>query len=1117
MKKSFKILFCIVLVFVLSIGNISELAIALASEVTESSDATLRMEEHGNESVEVTAQAAILADADTGEIIYEKNADEVLYPASITMLMTAMVTLDTCDNLEEIITISEAAYTKGLVNSSDAGMQVGQLTSVYECLSGMLIASGNECAYTLAEYVGGVLGGDVDTFVQAMNQKASDLGCTNTNYTNPCGYHDDNHYTTARDMMIIARAACSYSDLMEIIQNQSFFSVEVMQDVEGMQDGSEMPQIPNIYENTHKMLCDDTYKYEEVIGGKTGYTNEAGYTLVTYASYESENLVCVIMGAEEDNQYKDTTDLFNWKFGLNEGYVSNEGDTSGYTVVTDTDGMSENDDITSTSEMQIDIDDYDYIQMVNLDTGEVLYSKGEKEKVPAGGLAGLAAALTVLDYCDIDEVVTVTEYKNQMGSNTGAFVNSNESVTSEYTVGLCLYKIIYMESVPCMNALSNLIETRTGTVSYSFIKMMNKKLVELGCTNTSLDSVFSLNEKASWTSAEDMAIIFKAAYANEDLRKIIQESNADIQTSMFSGDFSLIKYEEREDVSLACVILNGNYGAMYSTADKLLQSGFDYYGEGATIEKPSNLGRYKKYIVVASVLLVYFVVLINVSLFLNRRKMITIPEMPGNVIANLMLAVIIVGCPLYLHNKLSDLTMSKAYFLIITTVVFAILFFTYAILRWNSDVFKNFRWGDALLIIYLLGGLVGVILTGAIDDAFFATYGRYTGYLMDIVYVLIICVAIMCGRRYKVFQYSIPVVVIPLGVLAVLNHYNVDPLNIYEGTAAETLNRYISTIGNVDMFAVFMGVAFVYCGMLFCKGKNKIVQIFVAVSAVIAQVSIFICSANSGYIGIIVFYVLGLIFLKDRWQLLRYLILADLFVLTGTVLGYFEKRLTIYMPVDSITQNILDMNICGNIFVILSALILVLIIIFIKKNDMAIEGQIARVTLLTLYGIMFVGFVGSLILINRMENVDDSSLASFLVIGKEWGNQRGYLWKMAIDGYKELSIPQKMFGIGSSNVAQLFWTQIDPYDNGIVQMLDNAHCEYLQVLITHGVVGFVSLYGWIMFVLISAVRENKKNENKGIYVMTIIAYLCSAVIGLNVSYVFILLVVVLCYSRMEDD
>lgn len=1109
MKKSFKILFCIVLVCVLSIVNISELTIAWGTEVTESTDAMQQMKETEKESLEVTAQAAILANADTGEIIYEKNPDEVLYPASITKLMTAMITLDTCDNMEESITISEAAYTKGLVNASDAGMQAGQGTTVEECLEGMLIASGNECAYALAEYVGGILGGDADTFVEAMNEKAQELGCVNTNFANPCGLHDDMHYTTARDMLTISLAAYGYSDLMEIIQKEFFVSKKAMQ------DSSELKSIPNTYENTHKMLCDDTYKYEEVIGGKTGYTDEAGYTLVTYAGYEGENLVCIILGAQEDNQYKDTTALFNWKFGINEGYVSNESDASGYEVVTITDGMSEMEDKSSKPEKQTDIDDYDYIQMINLDTGDVLYSKGAKEKVPAGGLTGLAAALTVLDYCDIEEVVSVTEYRNEIGSNQGIAGSTNESVTSEYTVGLCLYKIMYMESVPCMSALSNLIEARTGTVSYSFIKMMNKKLVELGCNNTSFDCVFSLNEKASWTSAEDMAIIFRAAYANENLREIMEDSNADIQTSMLSGGSSLIKYEKQEDIALACVILNGSYDAMYSTADKLLQSGFDYYDKGTTIEKPSNLGRYRKYIVAVSLILVYFVVLINVSLFLNRRKKITVPEISGSVIANLMLAVIIIGCPLYLHNKLEGLTMAKAYFLIMTAAVFSMLYFTYAILKWNSDIFNNFKWTDVLLAIYLSGGLIGVILTGAVDDAVFATYGRYTGYLMDIVYVLIICVAIMCGRQYRIFRYSIPLVVLPLGILAVLNHYNIDPLNIYGGREAETLNRYISTIGNVDMFAVFMGVAFVYCGMLFCKEEKRAGQVFAALSAVIAQLSIFICSADSGYIGIIVFYVLGLLFLKNRWQLLRYLMLGDVFMLTGAVLGYSEKKLTVYMPVDSITQNILDLNWCVNVFVILSVLIIALAIIFMKKKDMVVEAQVARVAIFTLYGILLVAVVTAFIVINRKENVDGSSFASFLVLGTKWGSQRGYLWKMTIDGYKELSIPQKIFGVGSSNVAQLFWTQIDPYDNGIVQMLDNAHCEYLQVLITHGAVGFVSQYGWIAVSLVVILRDIKRNEVSAVYAITIIAYLCSAFVGLNVSYVVILLIVNLCYGRMN--
>lgn len=124
---------------------------------------------------------------------------------------------------------------------------------------------------------------------------------------------------------------------------------------------------------------------------------------------------------------------------------------------------------------------------------------------------------------------------------------------------------------------------------------------------------------------------------------------------------------------------------------------------------------------------------------------------------------------------------------------------------------------------------------------------------------------------------------------------------------------------------------------------------------------------------------------------------------------------------------------------------------------------------------------------------------------------------MAVDGYAELSVWQKLFGVGSSNVAHLFWTQIDPYDNQIVQMLDNAHCEYLQVLITHGILGFVCLYGWMLASLIEIIRKVKNDERLCVYAITIIVYLCSAVIGLNVSYVFVLLIVGFCYGRMEEN
>lgn len=1077
MKKKYRCLSAFFLIMNSILVNIVFPTISYANETSQE--------------INARSEAVILADADTGEILYEKNADERMYPASITKLMTAMVVLDNCDNLDESITISDDAYMQGLVNSSDAGMYAGQTTTVYECLSGMLVASGNECAYALAEYVGSKLGGDVDTFVAAMNEKTGELGCTSTNFTNPCGLHDDNHYTTAEDMLTISLAVYKYPVIMEIIGQTYFISQAAMRNRERGMD------------NTHKMLTDSTYEYDEVIGGKTGHTDEAGYTLVTYASHEGRNLVCIVLGAEEDCQYKDTTDLFNWAFGLNEGYVIAEESEETYDI-----GMV-SDETEETDEKETDaLGTSQYIYMINLGSGEVLYSKGANEKVPAGGLAGLMAALTTLDYCDINEKVWIAE--NQMGLG-------NEGSSTEYSIKLCLYKMIYMESMSCVNAVSDLIESKTGTADYSFIKMMNKKAVELGCANTSFDNVFSLNESASWTSAADMAKIFKAAYASEELRKIINESNADIMTSMFSGGTSLIKYETRGDVTLACIILKGNYESINLAAEELLDSGFEYYENQTEMPKASNYSIYKKYIFTGIICLAYFMLLVLISFILNRKTQIKIPEKIGNIIANLMLAVIVIGCPLYLHNKLEDLTMAKAYFLIATTAIFGVLYFTYTILRHDSDVLHRFKWSDSLLAIYLFGGLIEVFMSGAVDDAVFATYGRYTGYLMDVVYVLVIIIAIMCGRQYGILRYSIPIVTLPLGILAVLNHYNVDPINIYGGREAEILNRYISTIGNVDMFAIFMGTAFAYCGMLFCVEEKWGGRVIAAISAIIAQMSILVCSADGGFIGIIIFYLIALVFIKDRWQFIRYLLSADVFMLTVIAIGGAEKRLAVYMPVDSITQSLLDSKVCISLFIIVTILICMLTFVFVRKGDMTVERRIARRGLYALYAAGFVVLAAGAFMINSSGRTDENSIASLLLIGNEWGNQRGYLWRIAVKGYGELSIWQKLFGIGSSNVSHLFWTQIDPYDNNIIQMIDNAHCEYLQVLITHGIVGFVSLYGWIILSLIGTIKNIKNCKLSAVYAVTIIAYLSSAFVGLNVSYVVILLIANLCYSRMESE
>lgn len=1074
MQKKINFWLSLICICVVVMGNIMFPIISYATEATELED---------DLSFEILGPVAMLADVDTGEVIYEKNVDEIKFPASITKLMTAMLVLDVCEDLDAEITISEEAYIKGQVNASDAGLQVGQVLSVRECLYGMLVVSGNEFAYALAEYTGSLMGGDVNTFVEAMNMKAETLGCTNTNFTNPCGLHDDMHYTTARDMTYIAIAAWNYPELMDSVSARYFSP--------NHKAGSR----PNLLENTHKMLVDDEYLYDEFVGGKTGYTDEAGYTLVTYASYNGRNLVCVVLGEDENNQYKDTTSLFNYAFGINDGCALNE----------ELDAVEEGQAFDLENSGQVDGKKSDYIQLFNLDTGEVIYTRGANEKVAAGGLVGMVAALTALDYCGVDENVTVTEITGKSGKIT----------TNTYTVGLCLYKIMYDGSSSCMGAISNMVEARTGTVPYSFVKLMNKKAIEIGCENTNFDDLTGLYEKYTWTSAADTAKIFKAVYDNDVLKKIVTDSNADIKTSLFSGGTSIVTYDTKDGITLGCVILKGDYTLVDNEADQLLEAGFDYYSKGKKVEYSFEWERYGKYIQAVVALVAYIALLIVLAYTIKKKTKIHLPEVIGTVIANLMLAVLIIGSALYLHNKLEDVTFAKSYFIAIATAIFVVLYMTMYVLRGVYSTIHNFKWYDVLLAIYLSGGLVSVIMRNAIDDAMFASYGRYTGYITDIVYVLILCLAIICGKRYKLINYAIPVVSIPLGVLAVLNHYNVDPLNVYQGYEADNLNRFISTIGNVDMFAVFMGVAFAYCGMLFCKEKNKIGIGIAFLATIVAQISIIVCSANGGYIGLIVFYILAPVFMRNRWQFYKYLCVLETFFASVFGISYAEKELEVYMPLDSISQKLVDSSFSAWAFIIITVLLCLLAILFMIIQDMNVAREIARVSLYTTYGVMVVWIILIIVYANRAEYVDPDSIASFMVFGREWGSQRGYIWSMAVSGFGELSVSEKLFGIGSSNVARLFWTQINPLDNGIVQMIDNAHCEYIQVLITHGIVGLVSLYGWIVLSVVNAVKKLKQDENMAIYVIAVIAYMASAVIGLNVVYVVILLIVNLSFLRMK--
>lgn len=252
---------------------------------------------------EVLSASAVLMDLDSGEVLYSKDDKAARYPASTTKLMTALVALEH-SKLDETVTFSSDAVFKNETNSSHIARDVGEQMSVEQTLYGILLASANECAYAIAEHAGANMGGDYHTFIQAMNDKAKELGCVNTHFTNSSGLHDDQHYTCAHDLALIARAAYQNETIRKMVGTRRYEIPPTNKHAE-----------PTPLNNTHAMLSTSKtreFLYDGCLGGKTGYTDEARHTLVTYVDRNGGHLAGVSMCAEGNDSYKDTIALMDW-------------------------------------------------------------------------------------------------------------------------------------------------------------------------------------------------------------------------------------------------------------------------------------------------------------------------------------------------------------------------------------------------------------------------------------------------------------------------------------------------------------------------------------------------------------------------------------------------------------------------------------------------------------------------------------------------------------------------------------------------------------------------------------------------------------------------------------
>jgi D-alanyl-D-alanine carboxypeptidase (penicillin-binding protein 5/6) len=249
---------------------------------------------------QIEAEAAIIMEAGSGAILYEKNIDKELYPASITKIMTALVALEH-GSLNDIVTFSENAVNNLEEGSSHIGMRAGEKLTLKQCLYGIMLESANEVSNAVAEHIAG----SVEEFAKMMNEKAAALGCQHTHFTNPHGLQDESHYTSAYDMALILNAALKNPTFVEIAGTSSYT----------------LPITNIVAEERHlnnhlKMLLSNTdYFYNGCMGGKTGFTSTSLNTLVTFSKKGNMELISVVLKVNGAGKiYNETASLLNYAY-----------------------------------------------------------------------------------------------------------------------------------------------------------------------------------------------------------------------------------------------------------------------------------------------------------------------------------------------------------------------------------------------------------------------------------------------------------------------------------------------------------------------------------------------------------------------------------------------------------------------------------------------------------------------------------------------------------------------------------------------------------------------------------------------------------------------------------
>ena len=248
---------------------------------------------------DISSTAAIVMETSTNTVLYSKNADQALYPASAVKVMTCLMALEN-SSLDDQVTMTATGVSGVTDGGANISAQLDEVFTMEQCLYAIMVASANDIALQVAEHISG----SVEDFVAAMNTRAQELGCTNTVFTNPTGLPDENQHTTAHDMALIMEAAMANDTFRTIAQTTSYTI-----------PATNVSGGDRVLTNNFTMINSSSNSYyEPCIGGKEGYTEASGSTLVCEASKNNMKLVCVVLNGASGVTDDEAIALLNYGF-----------------------------------------------------------------------------------------------------------------------------------------------------------------------------------------------------------------------------------------------------------------------------------------------------------------------------------------------------------------------------------------------------------------------------------------------------------------------------------------------------------------------------------------------------------------------------------------------------------------------------------------------------------------------------------------------------------------------------------------------------------------------------------------------------------------------------------